>query len=89
MRFANGARAAGRPGAATGPGPAGSGPLRWRKATASNPSGNCVEVAALPGGGVALRNSRFPGGPVLEYTRAELAAFLDGVRDGEFDDLAS
>jgi Domain of unknown function (DUF397) len=65
------------------------GSVRWRKSQASNPSGNCVEVAALPGGGVAMRNSRHPAGPVLVYTRAELAAFLDGARKGEFDDLAS
>ncbi|MBN9111505.1 MAG: DUF397 domain-containing protein [Pseudonocardia sp.] len=63
--------------------------LAWRRATASNPSGDCVEVAALPDGDVALRNSRAPHGPALVYTRAELAAFVDGVRGGEFDDLAS
>jgi hypothetical protein len=63
-------------------------PARWRKSTASNPSGACVEVAALPGGDVAVRNSRHPSGPALVYTRAEIAAFLAGVRDGEFDDLA-
>jgi hypothetical protein len=63
-------------------------PGPWRKARASNPSGSCVEVAALPGGDVAVRNSRHPSGPALVYTRAEIAAFLDGVRNGEFDDLA-
>jgi hypothetical protein len=63
--------------------------LRWRKSTASNPSGNCVELAELAGGAVAFRNSRHPAGPVLVYPRDELAAFLVGVRSGEFDDLAS
>lgn len=61
----------------------------WRKSTASNPSGNCVEVAALDSGDVAMRNSRHPAGPALVYTRAEVAAFLAGVRNGEFDDLGS
>lgn len=64
------------------------GPVAWRKSSVSNPSGNCVEAAALPDGSVAVRNSREPDGPTLVYTRAEIAAFLTGVRNGEFDDLA-
>jgi hypothetical protein len=63
------------------------GVARWRKSRASNPSGNCVEVAALAGGGIAVRNSRHPSGPALVYTRAEIAAFIAGIRNGEFDDL--
>ncbi|HEY1819558.1 MAG TPA: DUF397 domain-containing protein [Trebonia sp.] len=62
-------------------------PVSWRKSRWSNPSGNCVEVAALPDGAVAVRNSRHPSGPVLVYTRAEISAFLAGVKGGEFDDL--
>jgi Domain of unknown function (DUF397) len=62
--------------------------VTWRKSKWSNPSGNCVEVAALPDDAVAVRNSRFPSGPALVYTRAEIAAFVAGVRDGEFDDLS-
>ena len=62
--------------------------LAWRKSKASNPSGACVEVAPLPDGEVAVRNSRHPSGPALIYTRAEIAAFLAGARAGEFDDLA-
>lgn len=61
---------------------------RWRKSSASNPTGNCVELAELPDGGIAVRNSRQPAGPTLVYTRAEIAAFIVGVRAGEFDDLA-
>ncbi|MDX3072763.1 DUF397 domain-containing protein [Streptomyces sp. NPDC088354] len=60
----------------------------WRKSGRSNPSGNCVELTALPGGGFAMRNSRHPGGPALVYTRAEIEAFLGGVKDGDFDDMA-
>ena len=33
--------------------------VTWRKSLLSNPSGNCVEMAALPNnGGFAVRNSR-------------------------------
>jgi hypothetical protein len=63
--------------------------VTWRKSSYSNPNGECVEVAALPAGEVAVRNSRYPGGPVLVYTRAEIAAFLAGAKDGEFDYVLS
>ena len=66
----------------------GSSSLHWRKSTISNPSGNCVELAELDDGEIAVRNSRHPYGPTLVYTRAEISAFILGVRGGEFDDLA-
>lgn len=61
--------------------------VTWRKSDRSGALGNCVEVAKLDGGGIAVRNSRYPEGPALIYTNAEIAAFLAGVKDGEFDDL--
>jgi hypothetical protein len=61
--------------------------VTWQKSRRSNPSGNCVETALLPNGEVAMRNSRDPEGPALIYTRAEIEAFLGGVRDGDFDNL--
>jgi len=61
--------------------------VAWRKSTASNPNGDCVELARLPAGGVAVRNSRGPHGTALVYTRAEIVAFLRGAKAGEFDDL--
>lgn len=60
---------------------------QWRKSSYSNSQGNCVEFSALADGSVAVRNSRDPQGPALLYTRAEIAAMIQGVKDGEFDDL--
>ena len=57
----------------------------WRKSHFSNPAGNCVEAAHLPAGDVAVRNSRFPDGPALVFTRAEWDAFLAGAKDGDFE----
>ena len=59
--------------------------VTWQKSKHSNPNGACVEVAHLANGEIAVRNSRFPEGPALVYTRAEIAAFLAGAKDGEFD----
>ncbi len=62
--------------------------VAWRKSRRSGAVGNCVEVARLANGDIAVRNSRFPNGPALVYTQAEITAFVGGVKDGEFDDLA-
>ena len=61
-----------------------SGPT-WIKSSLSFSNGNCVEIASLADGGVAVRNSRDAGGSVLAFTPDEWHAFLGGVRNGEFD----
>uniref|UniRef100_A0AAU1TZF6 DUF397 domain-containing protein n=1 Tax=Streptomyces sp. NBC_00119 TaxID=2975659 RepID=A0AAU1TZF6_9ACTN len=63
--------------------------VTWVKSRHSAAEGNCVELAALPGGSVAMRNSRDPHGPALVYTQEEITAFLAGAKDGEFDFLAT
>ena len=74
----------GRPNLGNSPEKPGSG-LCWVKSSLSFSSGNCVEVASLSDGGVGLRNSRDPEGPVLRFTPAEWHAFLGGAQNGEFD----
>ncbi len=46
----------------------------------------CVEVA-VAAGGILVRDSKDPAGPVLAFTGGEWDAFLAGVRDGEFDQI--
>ncbi|MEV6987456.1 DUF397 domain-containing protein [Sphaerisporangium sp. NPDC051017] len=60
-------------------------PLVWRKSSYSgggSGSENCVEVAKLPGGGHALRDSKIPHSPVLATTPRGWTAFLDSVKNG-------
>ncbi|MBO0801481.1 MAG: DUF397 domain-containing protein [Nocardiopsaceae bacterium] len=59
--------------------------LEWRKASGTEGAG--VEMARLPDGQVAVRNSAFPDGPALIYTRAEIEALIGGAQDGDFDAL--
>src|SRR3954466_12492533 len=59
--------------------------LVWIKAQASVTNGACVELAD-EGAMLALRDSKNPD-VVLHYSRAEIAAFLDGAKKGEFDHL--
>jgi hypothetical protein len=59
----------------------------WQASRHADPQASRVELALLPGGSVAMRNSRHPGGPALIYTHAEIEAFIAGAKDGDFDDL--
>ena len=63
------------------------GDVTWVKSHYSGAQGNCVELARLAGGAVAVRNSRDPHGPALVFTPAEMTALFAGVREGEFDHI--
>lgn len=56
----------------------------WKKSVRSGAKGNCVELAWLDADGVAVRNSRFPSGPALVYSRTGVAAFFAGAKAGRF-----
>lgn len=62
--------------------------LNWRKSSFSATKGydSCVEMAQIDGG-VIVRNSKRPDGSTVEFTGAELEAFLLGAKAGEFDDM--
>ncbi|RJL33393.1 DUF397 domain-containing protein [Bailinhaonella thermotolerans] len=52
----------------------------WRKSTHSSSLGNCVEVGRTRGG-VAVRDSKDPGGGTLVFSGPEWRAFLARIRD--------
>jgi hypothetical protein len=61
----------------------------WTKSSFSHANGNCVEIADLLGGQIGMRNSKDVGGPVLQFRPEEWQAFLYGMRNGEFDSIAT
>ncbi|MBW8485893.1 DUF397 domain-containing protein [Actinomadura parmotrematis] len=54
--------------------------LVWRKSTKSSTDNECVEVAELRAS-VLVRDSRDPGGAVLELDVPRWRALLDGIRE--------
>ncbi|AZM90712.1 MULTISPECIES: DUF397 domain-containing protein [Streptomyces] len=53
---------------------------RWFKSSYSNNGGNCVEVAVNLPGIVPVRDSKTPGGPVLNFGAEAFAAFVAGIK---------
>lgn len=52
---------------------------QWFKSSASSGQGDCVEVAFLDAGTVAVRDSKNPSGPALVFGAAEWSGFLIGL----------
>jgi predicted secreted Zn-dependent protease len=59
--------------------------VSWRTSSFTSNNGQCVEVAELPDGAVAVRDSKNPQREALRFTEGEWKAFLAGVHAGEFD----
>lgn len=57
--------------------------MEWRKSTFSGDAG-CVEWSKTDDGGMLVRDSKDPDGPVLAFDRSETVAFVSAVRAGEF-----
>ncbi|WP_308250247.1 DUF397 domain-containing protein [Sphaerisporangium fuscum] len=55
---------------------------RWRKSSASAAENDCVEIADLPGGARAIRDSKNPSGGVLRTTASEWKALRVGIQTG-------
>ncbi|WKX72114.1 DUF397 domain-containing protein [Streptomyces sp. XD-27] len=55
---------------------------QWRKSPFSDGGNQCVEITDLPGGAVAIRDSKNPERPALRYTAEEWTAFRRAVIEG-------
>lgn len=60
--------------------------MTWRKASYTVDN-NCVELAETDDA-ILVRNSNQPDAGTLTITPTDLAAFVEGVKAGDYDDLA-
>ncbi|MFF2080478.1 DUF397 domain-containing protein [Kitasatospora sp. NPDC058162] len=59
----------------------------WRKSSYSAQAGQCVEVSDSLPGVVPVRDSKDPEGPALAFPTDVFAAFIAGVKAGEFGEV--
>jgi hypothetical protein len=57
---------------------------KWRKASYTQNSGNCVEVADGYTGVMPVRDSKDPEGPALVFRSEAWAGFVKGIKAGDF-----
>ncbi|MFE2374905.1 DUF397 domain-containing protein [Streptomyces sp. NPDC059398] len=60
---------------------------RWFTSSYSSNGGECIEVAinlVASSGMVPVRDSKNPGGPVVDVAAGAFASFITGVKAGEF-----
>ena len=57
----------------------------WRTSSFSGNNGTCVQIATLPDGRIAVRNSNHPEDAVVLFTRAEINAWINRIKTGELD----
>ena len=82
-------RAAGEPAeAAAGPAEAAAGPAEAADGPAADGGGSATQPAADRVAWILMRVAGDPGQQVLVFDRHEWECFLDGARNGEFDDAA-
>uniref|UniRef100_A0AAU3I717 DUF397 domain-containing protein n=1 Tax=Streptomyces sp. NBC_01393 TaxID=2903851 RepID=A0AAU3I717_9ACTN len=62
-----------------------SGELHWFTSSYSNGEGSCVEFAATPKGTARVRDTKDREVGAHSFTQAGWTAFLQGVKDGNFD----
>ena len=59
--------------------------LDWQRSRMCSVNGSCVQIAALSGGGVAIRDGKLgEASSVLTFSQEEWDAFVAGVKAGEF-----
>lgn len=56
----------------------------WVKSSYSQSGGECIEVAPSFAGVMPVRDSKDPEGPALVFPATAFAAFVAGVKAGEF-----